>query len=81
MKATVFCWMLLLLLAFPVSGKAAVLKNSVWVENPGLYDREIGLQLSENGKTEDDPSTDDGEDLRDGDSDSNSNLDSDKDDG
>ena len=81
MKATVFCWMVLWLLAFPVSGKAMVLKNSVWVENPGLYDREISLQLSENGKTEDDPSTDDGEDLRDGDSDSNSNLDSDKDDG
>jgi hypothetical protein len=81
MKATAFCWMVLLLLAFPVSGKGAVLKNSVWVGNPGLYDREIGLQLSENGKTEDDPSTDDGEDLRDGDSDSNSNLDSDKDDG
>lgn len=83
MKAVIFCLMLLLLFAFPISGKTAVLKinGAFWVKSSSIADKEIETRLSENGKNEDDPATDDGEDLRDGDSDSNSNDDSDKDDG
>ena len=81
MKTAIFCLMILLLFAFPISGKAANLKNNTGVKSPSMVHKEIKMQLSENGENEDDPATDDGEDLRDGDSDSNSNDDSDKDNG
>ncbi len=80
MKAAIF-YLMILLFAFPISGKAAILNNYTGVQNPSMVHKEIRMQLSENGKNEDDPATDDGEDLRDGDSDSNSNDDSDKDNG
>ena len=79
MKTVIFCFMLLL--AFPVSGKTAVMENHKAGESQEIVVGEIRLQLSENGNNEEDPATDDGEDLRDGDSDSDSNDDSDKDDG
>ena len=81
MRTAIFCLTILLLFAFPISGKTAILKDNTGVKSPGTYDKGIRMQLSENGKNEDDPATDDGEDLRDGDSDSNSNDDSDKDNG
>jgi hypothetical protein len=81
MKTVIFCLMMLLLFAFPISGKTAILKYDTGVKSSGIADKESRMQLSEKGKNEDDPATDDGEDLRDGDSDSNSNDDSDKDDG
>jgi len=83
MKTVLFCMILSLLFAFPISGKTAILKNNMalMVKSPNITDKEIRMQFSENGNNEDDPATDDGEDLRDGDSDSNSNDDSDKDNG
>ena len=74
---------MMLFLGFPISGKTAILQNNaaLRVKSPSICDGENRIQLSENGKTEDDSATDDGEDLRDGDSNSNSNDDSDKDNG
>ena len=82
MKTIFFC-MIMSLFVFPISGKTAVLNNNMAlsVKSPNIKDQKNKIQFSENGKNEDDPSTDDGEDLRDGDSDSNSNDDSDKDNG
>lgn len=80
MKTPIF-YLVMLLFAFPISGMAGVSNNNTGVKNPSMVQKEIRIQLCENGKDEDDPATDDGEDLRDGDSDSNSNLDSDKDNG
>jgi len=81
MKTAFFCWVMLLLFAFPISGKTAILESSARVESSSIIGQANSMQMTENGKNEDDPATDDGEDLRDGDSDSNSNNDSDKDDG
>ena len=66
MKTFMFCLMMLLVLGFPISGKTAILKNNTGDKSPTIADTEIKMQLSENGKNEDDPATDDGEDLRDG---------------
>ena len=81
MKTAIFCQMVLLLFAFPISGKTAIFENNAGVKNPSRVGSEIRIKLTENGKNGDDPATDDGEDLRDGDSDSNSDEDSDKDNG
>jgi hypothetical protein len=81
MRTAIFCLTILLLFAFPISGKTAILKINTGVISPSMVHKEIKMRLSEKGENEDDPATDDGEDLRDGDSDSNSNDDSDKDNG
>jgi hypothetical protein len=79
MKTVIFC--VLMMFAFPISGKTAILGNHVGGKSQNTVAGELQMQLCQNSNNEDDSATDDGEDLRDGDSDSNSNDDSDKDDG
>jgi hypothetical protein len=79
MKTVIFC--VLMMFAFPISGKTAFLGNHEGGKCLNPVTGELQIKLCGNGSNEDDPATDDGEDLRNGDSDSNSNDDSDKDDG
>ncbi len=52
MKTVLFCMILSLLFAFPISGKAAILKNNTGVKSPSMVHKEIKMRLSEKGETQ-----------------------------